>query len=149
MNREANAFSFIAGLSAGILNVVCALTTLLNAVVALEYVAEPALIPASAALLAVAIVNITGGGVCLKNRIAGGIMMLGSALPLLIVGAACLYFSLFNPDLFLSVIGAEFGEEVQRTAVGAGIFLIFAQLISLTAGVVSLAKSAKPKVRGA
>ena len=145
MNREANAFSFIVGLSAGILNVVCALTTLLNAAVALDYVESPALIPASFALLCVAIVNLAGGGVCLKNRAAGGILLLSSALPLLVVGAACLYFSLLKPDFFISLIGAEFGREVQRTAVGAGIFLVSVQLISAAAGVLSLVKPAKPK----
>jgi hypothetical protein len=148
MNRGASAFGFIAGLCSGILNLTCALLVLENAIVALAYVPQPALLAAAAALLAVAGVNFAGGCACYRRRIAGGILMLSGAVPLLLIGVACLYLSLSSPNFFRSVIGAEFGEEVRRTAAGAGAFLIAVQLVSLAAALSCLVpqRTAKQKV---
>lgn len=145
MKNGGNAFAFIAGLSAGILNLLVALVTLFNALIALAYVPEPALAAAAAALLAVAGVNFAGGCACRRNRIAGGILMLSGALPLLLFGAACLYLALSMPDFFTNVIGAEFGESVRYGALGAGILLTLTELLSIAAAVVSLKVPAKPE----
>lgn len=148
MNREANAFAFISGLSAGAVNLVCALVVLQNAIVAMEYVPNPALIPAASGLVVFAGIGLAGGCVCKRNRATGGILMLAGAFLLLLVAAACLYLSLTMPDFFTDVAGAEFGSEVRSAALGAGILLTFTNLLLTAAGITSLLVPAKPGGNG-
>jgi hypothetical protein len=144
MKHEAHAFAFIAGLCAGILNVLCGINALFNALSALQYVSiSIGLILAAAALIAVTAVNLAGGCLCRKRRVAGGVMMLVSAFVLLIVGAVCVYVPFGMPEVFFNAFDAEYAEGVQRAVLGAGLLLLFSELLSAAAGVVSFA--VKPK----
>jgi uncharacterized membrane protein HdeD (DUF308 family) len=143
MEQEGCAFAFVAGICAGILNLLCGLNALGNVLFALEYVVVPlGLIMAAAGLVAITVLNLAGGCICRKRRVAGGRIMLISAFLLLIIGAACVYIPARMPEVFLT-FGSEFAEGVQRAVLGAGLLMLFAELLSIAAGVVSLA--AKPK----
>ena len=147
MKQEAHAFAFIAGLCAGVFNLLCGLNALGNVLFALEYVDIPAgLILAAAALITITVVNLVGGSVCRKHRTVGGIMMIVSAVLLLIAGAVCLYVPLKMPEVFFSAFGADFAVEVRRAVLGAGMLLVFSESISITAGVVSLIVKPKPEI---
>ncbi|MEM5768817.1 MAG: hypothetical protein AAGU32_11105, partial [Bacillota bacterium] len=75
--------------------------------------------------------------------IAGGVIMAVSAFLLLVIGAVCVVVPLHMPGVFLGAFGAEFEEGVRRAVLGAGLLLLFSNLVSAAAAVASFA--AKPK----
>jgi len=144
MKQGAHAFAWIAGICAGILNLLCGLNALGNMLLALEYVAVPiGLILAGGALIAVTGLSLTGGCLCRTRRIAGGVVMLVSAVLLLLIGAVCVYVPLHMPGVFLDAFGVEYGEGVSRAVLGAGLLLLFSNLLSTAAAVVSF--TVKPR----
>ncbi len=144
MKQEAHAFAWIAGLCAATANMLCGLNALANMLFALEYVAVPlGLILAGGALVAVTGLSLAGACVCRTRRIAGGVIMAISAVLLLLIGAVCVYVPLHMPGIFLGAFGPEFEEGVRRAVLGAGMLLLFANLLSAASAVVSF--TVKPK----
>jgi len=92
-----------------------------------------------AALFVFSVVNLTGGCVCKKNRIAGGAMMLISVIPLLLMGAVWACVPLIPADFLAAAGGMAFTEDMMRSILALGVWMLLVELTSGAAAVCCLA----------
>ena len=139
MKSKGASFAFVAGLTAGIFNLLIGLNALLGALMMQSFGATSDTIVVGLVLMIVTAVNFAGGCVCRVNRIVGGLMMLVTALPMLIGAAILMCVPMLPPELFAGALGAAFTSSFTRALLGVGILLLLIELASGAAGVVSLA----------
>ncbi len=144
-----NGFSFVGGVCAGVLCVLCALNAMISIFSAMAYgEADIVMALAGVALLAIAAANLVGGSISLAHRVAGGIMMLSTAFLLFIFGALCMYVALGRQEIFSNMFDAEYAVGVRRAVLGSGLLLVLAEMLSGVAGVMSLLVPSMPEPPG-
>ena len=133
MNQKGKTSAFIMGLIAGIFNIILGIILLLGGLVAssvtymLNFSAETSMIGIIFGLVfVVTIVNLVGGCVVGSHRIAGGVMMMVSSLPLLIVS-------------LISVIGSAMASYYDYDSAGLlfGVFILIIELLSVIAAIIA------------
>ena len=148
MEYKGSSFAFIAGLTAGIINILFGFNSLLGIMILSSFIAEPGLIGVSLALFVATAVNLVGACVCRNHRIAGGVMMLATAFPLLIFGALYMLLSFMPSDVLQALSGLGLGGLPTRALAAMGFLLLLVEGVSAAAGVVSLAARPKPEPEG-
>lgn len=145
MKSKGATFAFVAGLTAGIFNLLIGLNALLGALIMQSYAGVADTMTVALVLMVITGVNFAGGCVCRVNRIVGGVMMLVTALPMLIAGAILICVPLLPPELLAGALGAAFTSSFTRALLAIGILLLLIELASGAAGVVSLAMRKQPE----
>ena len=145
MKAGGGTFAHVTGISAGIINLLIGLSALFGALTIQSYIGDAHSMAVAFGLLILTAVNFAGGCACRSHRIPGGVMMLVTALPMLATGVIALCLALLQPIVPARVTGAASGEPLMRVMMGTGILLLFVELASGAAAVVSLARREKPE----
>lgn len=144
MKNRGETFAFVIGLSAGIFNLLIGCNALLGGLMVLGIVPAQTL-TVMGLLFAATAVNFAGGCACRSHRVAGGVMMLLTAFPLLISGALMICVRILPQELIAQLAGEAFDESVLRMLLGIGILLLIVEAASVAAAIVSLAAGARPE----
>ncbi len=102
------------------------------------------LVAAAVLMFTLTAANLAGGCVCRSHRIAGGVMMLATALPLLLAGALTLFVRALPQELIPELTGGTYTPGSARVLLGVGLLLILVEAPSAAAGIVCLT-SGSPK----
>ncbi|MEM5768818.1 MAG: hypothetical protein AAGU32_11110 [Bacillota bacterium] len=148
MEYKGSSFAFIAGLTTGIINILFGFNALLGILILSAFIAMPGAAAACVALFALTAVNLVGACVCRNHRIAGGVMMLATAFPLLIFGALYMLLSFIPSDVLQALSGLGLGGLSTRAIAAMGFLLLLIEGVSAAAGIVSLASRPKPEPEG-
>lgn len=136
MNRKGKTSAFVLGLIAGIFNIIIGLIVLL---VGTSFVSMASSYEASvftsfwvfALMFLFAIINLIGGCVVLSNRIAGGVMMMVTGLPLLIL------FIIGTVSATSAISDYSYSYGYEGTTLVVGIIMIIIELLSVIAAIVA------------
>lgn len=143
MKNGGRTFAFVAGLTAGIMNLLLGLNALLGTLLLSTFLGSLLII--GVAYFLITAVNFAGGCACRSHRIPGGVMMLATAVPMLLIGAGCLFVPMMPSEMLNLPYGMDFAAISTRAMTGTGILMILIELVSIAAGVVSLTAREQPE----
>ena len=111
MNKRGRTSAFVLGLISGIINLIIGIIMLLGVLIATQTIAfyfgyATGITIIGIIFFIITVLNFIGGTTCKNNRIAGGVLMLVSAIPLLLVGVLFVTASfglLLIPIVFLLI----------------------------------------------
>ncbi len=135
MNKKGKTSAFVMGLIAGILNMIMGILMIFVATAASMSSSYGATITTAwmlALVVILTIINLVGGCVVLSNRIAGGVLMMISGLPMLIIFIVnTVNFTSIIPDF--SYYSYGYGSQVLVVAV----FMMIIELLSIIAAIIA------------
>ncbi len=144
MEYRGKTFAFAVGLTAGIMNLLLGLMALMGTLLLRNFVDSGIVVTGGVLYFVLTAVSFSGGCACRSHRIAGGTLMVGSALPLLAIGALMMLMRVLPAELLGSVYGAAPDADALRATLGIGMLLVLLALASGAAGVVCLAAHVQP-----